>query len=482
MRIKRRNVFAAAVFALTIAGWSTSASAVDINGVQNGAMDVPKVAAILQRPGAAGPIQFEGQTASILAYLDTGSSGMIIKPLYLPFLGINTVPGVVFQDVGVGGFDNFDVSEELLVKIAPNPFNPPDLESSFNHDVGPVRAQIGPDGFIDPLFDDPFNIFGMPAMLGKVTVIDPKPLNALLLGDPNGDFARTFIYDPATPYHPDTPETDPGIPQTSIHVQMSYGEFDRFTQTLPANSPTVTLAHNPFIGPNPVLSLDPNAPADPTPPVTISFAGHQAQGSFLFDTGAQASFISTILAEQLHVRVIPDSIGSDNPELEMFDPDNPDLAGVPLLNQFDLLIGGIGGQITAPGFYLDSLLLQTLEGSAALDDPNNLRFLGAPVLVSDITLLDPLTDDVLVLDGIFGMNFLMASQFINGFEIGDGALGAFSWITFDEPNNVLGLELINAVPEPGSLAMAACGMALVAGYGWRRSRSGAARWLPSMRS
>jgi hypothetical protein len=464
-----RVLVAAAAFVL-LSICAPSAWALDIEGVQNGGLDVPKVVAVVQRPGEDGPIEYEGDIAAIIAYLDTGSSGMIIKPSYVPLLGLNTEPGVQFLDVGVGGVDSFEVSEELIIKVGSNPFTDPDQLSSYNHDVGPLRTQIGPDGFVDPLFDDPYNIFGMPVMIGKVTVIDPKPLNALLLGDlDNAGFASTFLYDPGTPFNPVAPVTDPGIPHTSYHVQMSYGEFGRFTQTVPDGSPTVDLAHNPFIGPNPVLQLEENPPVDATPPVRISYGGLEAEGSFLFDTGAQASFISSILAEQLHVRINPDSALTDDPLLEMFDPLQPELPGVALENQFDLLIGGIGGQITAPGFFLDSLMLQTLEGSAAPDDANNINFVGAPVLIADIGLEDPLTGDFLILDGIFGMNFLMASQYIDGFEFGSGALGAFSWITFDEPNGILGLELINnPVPEPGSLALAVCGAALLATWGWRR--------------
>ncbi len=448
-------------------GAARVALAVDIEGVQNGSIDAPKVVAVIQRPGAEGPIEVEGDVAAIPAFLDTGSSGMIIRPSFADALGVDELPGVTFSDVGLGGTVDFDVSEELIVRVAPNPFAEPTEVSSYNHNVGPLRTQIGPPGPQDPLLSDT-NIFGMPAMVNKVTVIDPKPLNLLLTsGFLEGDFISTYIYDPGTPFNPGTADTDPGIPTTSHHVQLSYGDFERFTETTPPGSPTVQLEHNPFIGPNPVAQLEDDVPPGP-PPVVIGFNGLQTSGSFLLDTGAQASFISSILAEQLNVRQVPSTIGLGDPVLEVFDPLNPELPGVEIESQFDLLIGGIGGITTVPGFFLDFMTLPTIEGSAAADDPNNIRYIGAPVLVADIGLEDPDTGDFLVLDGIFGMNFLVASQFIDGFELGSAALGPFNWVTFDEPNGILGLDLIQPVPEPGSLVLSALGAAMLIAIGLRR--------------
>ena len=65
--------------------------------------------------------------------------------------------------------------------------------------------------------------------------------------------------------------------------------FNRFTQNTPSGAPAPTLRDNPFIGPNPVLRLTPGAPADPTPPITITNGSYSRSGSFLFDTGADLS-------------------------------------------------------------------------------------------------------------------------------------------------------------------------------------------------
>ncbi len=211
-----------------------------------------------------------------------------------------------------------------------------------------------------------------------------------------------------------------------------------------------TPAHNPFIGPNPLSAIDNTIPVDNTPKVKIGYNGLSTEGSFLLDTGAAASMISTSLADELHVEVVTDSSGT-----------YLTYNGTRIADQFNLQIGGIGGSgaENVPGFFLDSLLLRTMEGDPANDDdPNHLRFLHAPVLVEDITVTDALGNS-LTLDGILGMNFFTASSGVTDAGSGDALdLGStldldslspspFDWLTFDEPNGVLGLQLVaQAVP------------------------------------
>jgi hypothetical protein len=121
-----------------------------------------------------------------------------------------------------------------------------------------------------------------------------------------------------------------------------------------------------------------------------------------------------------------------------------DAMGVDIPDQFTLAIGGIGGQVTVAGFWLDSLLVRTMEGNAANDlDPHHIRYLHAPVLVNDISLKNPVTGQTVTNDGIFGMNLMIASTAIDSLD----PLGSFfpnqgfyNWITFDEPNGILGLN------------------------------------------
>jgi hypothetical protein len=110
--------------------------------------------------------------------------------------------------------------------------------------------------------------------------------------------------------------------------------------------------------------------------------------------------------------------------------------GTPIPNQFVLPLGGLGsnGPLNAAGFYLDSMSLQTAEGTTV-------QFTHAPVLVVDITVQDPATQQALTLDGDFGMNYLVASINLDASGLGgNSSASPWDWVTFDQPHGVLGLE------------------------------------------
>jgi hypothetical protein len=115
-------------------------------------------------------------------------------------------------------------------------------------------------------------------------------------------------------------------------------------------------------------------------------------------------------------------------------------------NQFQVTLAGFGGsgQQILNGFYLDSLLLPTVEGAASANDPRNIRMFHVPVLVNDLTLRDPVANVNLTLDGIFGMNLLTATQLIpdpnDPLNI-DFVRGAFDYVAYDQVNSMLGLSL-----------------------------------------
>jgi hypothetical protein len=418
--------------------------AFDIPDVQPVALDQPRVYALLRLTETGDPlagydVTFDESIFNIEAFYDTGTSGMILSHCTADFLQVPRAPGVVFEDVGVTGSDTFDVSEPLYVGIAPYTpsvdINNPDTASVvYDQNFGPLRIEISEIGdCTDPFDVDVLDIFGMPAMQGKVVVMDPKPLDTLL------DLMRTYVYDPGTPFDAGQSETNPGIPATNRHVRLRYADFGRFTETTPAGAEGPTLNNNPFIGPDPLAALGPNAHPDNTPGVTITLGAKQVTGSFLFDTGSAASFISTNMAAMINVRYRTGTFGTANPELELFDPSNPSAEGQLLPNQFQLTISGIGGSQRAAGFFLDSLRVPTMEG-----DP--LNFVSAPVLVVDISVKDPQTQDVLTLDGVFGMNFLVASAFVSEdpFNIGPFKTDLFEWVVFDEPNGMLKLQVDGA--------------------------------------
>ncbi len=421
-----------------------TASPSTIFDVQPVAVDQPQINGLLQVPGGppTDPIY------NIQAFLDTGSSGVLISNESAAVLNLNNlvVDGngnpVTFSDVGIGGSDDFHVTQPMNVQIGSFPTAGPPYNQTFNSlhlEVGPLPPPT------DPNLQN-LDVFGMPVMSGKVTVIDPKPANELF------DYTHSYIYNPGTPFNASAAGTDPGIPTTNHHVLLSYGQFDRFTQVTPAGFPGATFVHNPFIGPNPVAQLDPNPPVDNTPPVTFDYNGLHSSGSFLFDTGAVTSFISQHEAANLHVRYVAGTFGTATPKLETFDPANPAAPGTLVANQFTLAVGGIGGTVTSAGFFLDHMILHTQEGSPSDADPNNIRFVSAPVLVDDISVEDPNTLQTLTLDGDFGMNYLMTSVNLNpDGTFGAFAVGAFNWITLDEPNGVLGLDTMPPATAPSAV-------------------------------
>ena len=112
------------------------------------------------------------------------------------------------------------------------------------------------------------------------------------------------------------------------------------------------------------------------------------------------------------------------------------LIGVPDNQQFSLSVGGIGGNKTAIGFFLDTLALPTREGQP-------LTYAKAPVLVNDISVTDPVTGEVFTLDGVFGMNFLVASAEVTGGllpDIGKLTQGPFTTIVIDHSRATLGVK------------------------------------------
>jgi hypothetical protein len=421
---------------------------VDIEGVYDAALDQPRTYALFQRTTDGDPLTavdplFGTETFTVEAFYDTGASGVLVSKETADALGIaratyNGQP-VEYADVGVGGADFFDVSEPLHISLAPYGVER-DLDNFatypqvYTQTFGPLRTQVAQNPADDTFGLEPLDVFGMPTMRGKVVVMDARPPSS-----DGADFGvmRTYTYDPGTPYNAAEDANDPGIPQTGFHVKLSYADFGRFTDVTPAGAPGPTLRHNPFIGPDPVRRLETNPPPDDTPGIAISRGSRSFTGSWLFDTGAAASILSQHAADAIGVHYAPGTYHSDNPELV---DDN----GNPIADTFTLQIGGIGGSFTAAGFFLDSLVLPTQEGQP-------IRYLRAPVLVGDVTVADPDTGQDLTLDGVFGMNFLVASMQVNGTDLGEVSAGAYDWITFDEPNGLLGLNIPGVAAPPAVL-------------------------------
>ena len=113
---------------------------------------------------------------------------------------------------------------------------------------------------------------------------------------------------------------------------------------------------------------------------------------------------------------------------------------MPAKEQFTLPIGGIGGAKNVNGFFVESVVLPVSKGEP-------IRYVKSPVLVLDISVKDEKTGEKYTLDGIFGMNYLVASASISmglggmGGGVDDMHDGAFDAFVVDHVKKTLGLKL-----------------------------------------
>ena len=452
MRRSRRVLAFLSVLALS----APAAFATDIEGVQPASLDQPRIHLHLRRTPDGKPLAAGGggggdakgkknplgealgidlgveSAINVQAFLDTGASGIMLSKVTADALGVkretvktagkDTPEPVEFIDVGVGGDEHFTVSEPLHLFLAHwDRSGEPDDADGYRVRSGPVRVHIPKASGLMDMMTGGLDVVGMPVMKGRVVVIDPKPVDTF------ADVMRTSVYDAAEARK--LPKGPNGIPPTDRHVRLTYVSFADFTRTEPPQGPGPTLAPNPFIGPGPQVGERPVKSEVKAPPVVAGYKGKTQAGSWLLDTGAAASILSEKQAAQLGVTYVADTKGTAKPKL----------AGVPEKDQFTLPIGGVGGSTTVAGFYLDTLTIPTAEG-----DP--LVYKRAPVLVKDITVQHHQTGREVTLDGVFGMNYLVASANVSAGllpDLGNLTVGPYDWIVFDEPAGVLGLKLKN---------------------------------------
>ncbi len=470
--------------------------ALDVEGVLPTSIGLPEANVVVRPVAGAAPYagldSFGDPTTNLRLVYDTGASGVVVfegpaQALSLPVAQFSG-SDVLFEDVGVGGSTTFEVSDPLHLSLGNFTQDPPAPYSSdadYPRESPGLRLQLGPPGSANPFLADftLLGIAGMPAMTGRVSLIDPKRAEVSLAELTLETTIHTYVYDPLVP-----PEEGPGILAPDLRVELFLQSFDRFTETTPAGAIGPTLSANPFIGPDPLAALNGVLPLPTSPPgITVTRSASQATGSFLLDTGSQISSISSAMALTLGVRYW-------QPGDPGYDPGSPatlvnDADGSLVPGQFTVAISGIGGVTTIAGFELDEMLVRTLEGDPMDDDdPAHLRFPGAPVFVQDIELMDPVTLDVFVFDGILGTNYLFGSgdlSALSGFPV-PFRPGPFEWLVLDFASATPSLGVIVAreplpLGLPGVVALA-LGAAGVAGIRARkaavaRSRAGRARGI-----
>lgn len=435
------SVLSISLFVCHSAGGQTTTTL----AIQNVAQDVaysPQIHAILKDPSTGAVLQGNGAYGGygsyssslsgsgpyydIQGYLDTGTSGILLSQGAQQGLGVklatyNGTP-VTYADTGLGGAASYNVStpyDLATAQVSSGNYGAQPPTSEYTNDIGSVQMETSTSGG--------YNILGMPVMQGKVTVFHPGNFNDLTNPIPT----TSYIYNPGTPYNPSSLNTDPGIVPTPYKVQLSFASFSSSSLIQPTGAPGPVEDANPFIGPNP---LDPQGSTAGIPPVQLALSEPTAggavtrtsTGSFLFDTGAQVSFISTAEAANLG---ISETVNSNGTTTLIYTD-----TGKAVPNQFSPPIAGAGGSSASPaGFYLDSLTLQTTTGQA-------IKFVNAPVAVLNITVTNPTTGQPLTLAGDLGMNFFESGGLTNNFNNG------FQWFTLDQPNGLLGISPVLPIP------------------------------------
>jgi len=347
--------------------------------------DMPYIWAFFRRSPGGNPLP-DPCDSMLQMYFDTGASGISLSRETREELGISAEPNANFVDVGVGGEEEFGVSENLYIALAD--YHPLDevgpTENDFHEDLGPWRVML-----IKDYSESPIDIVGIPGMAGKSVVLKVEVVDFMGFIIP---YNVTQIMEP----------NDPGIPQADIEVKVEFSNF-------------LYLTHPNNQGPLPVSSYNPVIEN-----IQIGYQGNNSIGDWLLDTGAQLSMMSTTQAETIGL---------------------VDSNGIPLVTpEFYQAIGGIGGDINVPVFLIETLSIPTINGFELI--------YGNPYVgVLDVGYIDKDTGEPVILDGIFGANFLGYSY---DMEL-NIATGIYDNIVFDTQRAILGFDVNDIYQVPNNV-------------------------------
>lgn len=360
----------------------------EIDGTYEASLDLPRILFLLKHSPNEPPIPVEGVFELNYAFLDTGASGILLSRETAEIMQIAIDGNAQFVDTGIGGDEYFDVSEPLYIGTADyNAVDPYDPNIYYLY--GPWHFQVSRNYVEFP--EEPLDVLGIPVMAGRTVVL--RPIRDFdIFGDDEWEWP-VFTADIKDP-------NDPNIPQTDFQVALRFEKY--ISPSNPLNIPPLpVLAYNPVID-----------------NITVERDGISSTGNWLFDTGAMVSLIS--VAQAIALGLVDEN-------------------GEPIVSvDFWIPIGGIGGMVELPGFTLDKLSVPTLSGF-------NLVFINPRVCVHDIGVLDEDTGDFVILDGVFGDNFICASVDVTTIDISSTP---FDNIVIDTQNALLGFDVAPEYPLP----------------------------------
>jgi hypothetical protein len=330
-------------------------------------------------------------------YLDTGASGLLLSKETASYFGVAIDPGAQYVDVGVGGMEYFDISEPLYLGTLDYHDPYPEDQTRYRVD-GPWRFQVKKELNTEVL-TEPFDLIGTPAMMGATVVMYSRgPSNlAGFTGDIDNWTGDIRYFEARI-----TDSNDPTIPVSDMVIPLRFEKFIMPHDPLQV-PPLPTLAYNPVID-----------------NITAEYQGKTSTGTWLFDTGAQLSVISYDQAKTLG---LVDANGT-----YLTEPG------------FYAALGGVGeeGIVELPGFQIDRLIVPTLNGY-------NLVWKNAQLVVHDIGIIDEDTGEFILLDGVYGSNFLCATLEMATLDIIDTP---FDYIIVDTRKGLLGLDVNDLLPLP----------------------------------
>ncbi|MBA7701837.1 hypothetical protein ES703_110584 [subsurface metagenome] len=346
--------------------------------------DMPYIWILFRRTPGGEPLA-DPQELLVQAYYDSGASGVLLSRETRDILGITAEPNASFVDVGVGGEEVFEVSEPLYIALADHDLMEEPDEGDFHEDLGPWRLMLTIDEVQDVL-QQPIDVVGVPGMAGKTVVLKVELFD---------------IWGMLIPYYVTQimESNDPCIPELDIEIKVQFTNF-LYTSHPGNNGPLPVLAYNPVIE-----------------GIQIGYEDNNSMGDWLVDTGAQLSMISSAQAINLG----------------LLDPN-----GDPIVEpEFYLPIGGIGSDVLAPVFLIDTLAIHTLNGFKLI--------YGNPYVgVLDIGTIDERTGEPIILDGVFGANFLGYSYNMDL----DIVMGPYDSIVFDTQRAIIGFDVNDIYPVP----------------------------------
>ena len=245
---------------------------------------------------------------SYVAIYDTGASGLLMSRMVRGTFGV-PVTGETYQDIGIGGYETFDVTVATRLLLAPNSVGAGGADNLANYSAyGPHKFQAKQQ---DNLLVGPFDIIGTPVLQDFVMHVQPNDPVPFHSDYPYIDYMRTDLLT----------EVPCGLPaQGVLRLPLVYQNF------VEVPDPPVSVAENPVI-PGVKIVDGRKGPAEQSAP-----------RDWLFDTGATL----TIIGEDYAAEV---GIGAGESPL------------------YDAEVIGVGGQLrTLYGYVVDELVLPMTNG------------------------------------------------------------------------------------------------------------------------